>query len=369
MRCMQKMAANVEFLGYEISEKQIDVGDSQRSLLMGEYNLTLICELTVCCGGENVTGKIGPRLTHDTGWRLIWKRLKNDRLLYLMILPALIWYIMFCYVPMGGMVLAFKTYRYDMGVLGSPWCGLENFKMMFTDKDSLAAIRNTFIISFGKLLIGFPFPIIVAVLLNELRNGRTKKFFQTVFTFPHFISWVVLSSIFINLFSNYGLVNQLLQQFDLPTISPLIDPKLFRPFLWLSATWKEFGWDAIIYLAALAGIDQQLYEAADIDGATRWQKMRHITWPGIRSVVCIMLILQVGNIMNGASFNQVFNLYSAPVYGVGDILDTFVQRYTFKKGANFGYTTAVSLFKSLVGVVMITLANKTVTRAGEQGLF
>ena len=245
----------------------------------------------------------------------------------------------------------------------------ENFKMMFTNKDSIAAIKNTFIISFGKLIFQFPIPIIIAVLLNELRSAKSKRFFQTVFTFPHFISWVVLSSIFVNLFSNYGLVNQLLQHFSLPTISPLIDPKLFRPFLWTSSTWKEFGWDAIIYLAALAGIDQQLYEAAEIDGATRWQKIIHITWPGIRSVVCIMLILQVGNIMNGASFNQVFNLYSAPVYGVGDILDTYVQRYTFEKGANFGYTTAVSLFKSLVGVIMITLANKTVTRAGEQGLF
>lgn len=313
--------------------------------------------------------RCGARLTPDSGWRGIQKRLRRDKLLYLMILPALIWYIMFCYVPMGGMVLAFKTYRYDMGIFQSPWCGWENFKTLFTDRDALAAIRNTFIISFGKLLFQFPVPIVIAVLLNELRNGRTKKFFQTVFTFPHFISWVVLASIFTNLFSSYGLVNHLLQYFDLPIISPLIDPQLFRPFLWTSSTWKEFGWDAIIYLAALVGIDQQLYEAAEIDGATRWQKMRHITWPGIRSVVCIMLILQIGNIMNGASFNQIFNLYSAPVYGVGDILDTYVQRYTFEKGANFGYTTAVSLFKSLVGVVMITLANKAVTKAGEQGLF
>lgn len=311
----------------------------------------------------------GLRLTDRSKWHNITKRLKNDRLLYLLLLPALVWYIMFCYVPMGGMVLAFKTYRYDMGIFQSPWCGLANFEMMFTDKDSLAAIRNTFIISFGRLLFQFPVPIIIAVLLNELRNGKTKKFFQTVFTFPHFISWVVLASIFVNLFSNYGLVNQLLQHAGLPTISPLIDPQLFRPFLWISNIWKEFGWDSIIYLAALTGIDQQLYEAAEIDGASRWRKMINITWPGIRSVVCIMLILQIGNIMNGASFNQVFNLYSAPVYGVGDILDTYVQRYTFEKGANFGYTTAVSLFKSLVGVVMITLANKIVTRSGEQGLF
>ncbi len=297
------------------------------------------------------------------------KRLRNDWMLYLMLLPAIVWYLLFSYVPMGGIVLAFKNFRYDLGVLMSPWAGLDHFRRMFSDPDFMIALKNTLIISFGKLLFLFPIPILVAITLNELQSVRMRRFFQTVFTFPHFISWVVLAIIFTNLFSNYGLVNQLLQHFDLPTISPLSNSKLFRPFLWISAGWKEFGWDAVIYLAALAGIDQDLYEAADLDGASRLQKIRHITWPGIRSVVCIMLILQVGNLLGSVSFDQVFNLYSAPVYGVGDILDTFVQRQTFQLGANFGYTTAVGLFKSVVNVIMITLANKIVTRAGEPGLF
>ena len=297
------------------------------------------------------------------------KRLKNDRLLYLMLLPALIWYILFSYVPMGGIVMAFKDYRYNLGPLFSPWVGLEHFRTMFSDPDFLSALRNTLIISFGKLVFLFPIPILVAITLNELQSKKMRRVFQTVFTFPHFISWVVLAIIFTNLFSNYGLVNQLLQAADLPTISPLSNPKLFRPFLWISAGWKEFGWDAVIYLAALSGIDPDLYEAADLDGASRLQKIRHITWPGIRSVVCIMLILQVGNLLGSVSFDQVFNLYSAPVYGVGDILDTFVQRQTFQLGANFSYTTAVGLFKSVVNVLMITVANKIVTRAGEPGLF
>ena len=286
-----------------------------------------------------------------------------------MLLPAMIWYLLFCYVPMGGIVMAFKNFRYDMGPLLSPWVGLEHFRTMFGDPDFLIALKNTLIISFGKLLFLFPVPILVAITLNELQSVKMRRFFQTVFTFPHVISWVVLAIIFTNLFSNYGLVNQLLQAAGLPTVSPLSNPGLFRPFLWVSAGWKEFGWDAVIYLAALAGIDPDLYEAADLDGASRLQKIRHITWPGIRGVVCIMLILQVGNLLGSVSFDQVFNLYSAPVYSVGDILDTFVQRQTFQLGANFGYTTAVGLFKSVVNVLMTTLANRIVTRAGEPGLF
>ena len=310
-----------------------------------------------------------PRCAAELRRATLKKRIHNDRLLYLMLVPAVVWYLLFCYLPMGGIVLAFKDYHYNLGVLMSPWNGLENFRQMFSDPDFLRALKNTLLISFGKLLFLFPIPILVALTLNELQSKRMRRFFQTVFTFPHFISWVVLAIIFTNLFSNYGLVNQLLRQFDLPTISPLSNPRLFRPFLWISAGWKEFGWDAVIYLAALASIDQDLYEAADLDGASRLQKIRHITWPGIRSVVCIMLILQVGNLLGSVSFDQVFNLYSAPVYSVGDILDTFVQRQTFQLGANFGYTTAVGLFKSVVNVVMITLANKIVTRAGEPGLF
>lgn len=286
-----------------------------------------------------------------------------------MILPAIIWYILFCYLPMGGAILAFKEYRYDMGILGSPWCGLENFKMMFNDRAFLQALKNTLIFSAGKLLFHFPIPIITAILLNEIKNQKIKKFFQTVFTFPHFISWVVLASIFMNLFSSSGVINQILLSLGFEQFSPLISSTLFRPFIWISNIWKEFGWDTIIYMAALTGISPTLYEAAEIDGANRFQKIVHITLPGIRSIICIMLILQVGNIMGGASFNQIFNLYSPAVYSVGDIIDTFVQRYTFEMGANFGYTTAVGLFKSVIGIIMLTITNKIVTKSGEQGLF
>ncbi|RPF47687.1 carbohydrate ABC transporter membrane protein 1 (CUT1 family) [Hydrogenoanaerobacterium saccharovorans] len=299
----------------------------------------------------------------------IWKQMKNDWLLYAMLLPVLVWYLIFCYLPMGGVTLAFKNYRYDMGLWGSPWVGFEHFKTMFQDAEFWRAFKNTLIFSFGKLLFHFPVPIVVAILLNEIRHPRTKKFFQTVFTFPHFISWVVLSGILINMFASNGIVNQLFGVLGLPEVSPLVSLTSFRPFIWVSNIWKEFGWDSIIYMAALTGIDPQLYEAASIDGANRLQKMRHITWPGIRGTVCIMLILQIGGIMGGASFDQVFNLYSSPVYPVADIIDTYVFRQSFSVGTNFGYTTAIGLLKSLIGVIMITVANKVVTKAGEEGLY
>lgn len=286
-----------------------------------------------------------------------------------MILPGIIWYIIFCYAPMGGTILAFKSYRYDMGILKSPWVGLENFRNMFSDKAFLQAFKNTIIFSIGRLLFHFPTPIIVAVLLNEIKNIRLKKLFQTIFTFPHFISWVVLASIFTNLFSSNGLVNQVLVNNGFSQFSPLISPDGFRGLIWISNIWKEFGWDSIIYMAAFTSIDPTLYEAAEVDGAGRFGKMIHITLPGIKHIIAIMLILEIGNIMGSASFNQIFNLYSPPVYGVADILDTFVQRYTFEMGVNFGYTTAVGLFKSVIGVTMIMLVNKLVVKTGEQGLF
>lgn len=297
------------------------------------------------------------------------QRIRNDWILYAMLLPVLVWYFVFCYLPMGGITLAFKNYRYDTGLWSSPWIGLTHFQTMFKDAEFWTAFKNTLIFSFGKLLFHFPVPIIVAILLNEITHPRVKKFFQTVFTFPHFISWVVLSGILINMFASNGIINQVLSAVGLAEVSPLMSIESFRPFIWISNIWKEMGWDAIIYMAALTGIDPQLYEAAGIDGANRLQKMRHITWPGIRSTVCIMLILQIGGIMGGASFDQVFNLYSAPVYPVADIIDTYVYRQSFMVGTNFGYTTAVGLLKSVIGVVMITAANKIVTKSGEEGLY
>ena len=297
------------------------------------------------------------------------KRIRNNWMFYAMLVPVLVWYLIFCYLPMGGITLAFKEFRFDMGLWRSPIVGFKHFKAMFSDREFWTAFTNTIIFSLGKLVFHFPVPIIVAVLLNEIKISKVKKVFQTIFTFPHFISWVVLSGILINIFASNGIVNQTLGALGMEKIAPIIEVGSFRWFIWLSNIWKEFGWDAIIYMAALTSIDPQLYEAAEIDGAGRLGKMLHITWPGIRGIVSVMLILQIGGIMSGASFDQVFNLYSAPVYPVGDIIDTYVYRKSFMVGANFGYTTAIGLLKSVIGVALLLTANKAVNKMGEEGLF
>ncbi|MEG0319643.1 MAG: ABC transporter permease subunit [Niameybacter sp.] len=314
--------------------------------------------------------QVAQEVVVKSNWQRTCQRISNDKLLYLLIVPVLLWYLMFCYLPMGGLTLAFKEFRYDMGLWDSPWVGFQNFKMMFEDMEFWRALKNTLIFSFGKLVFHFPTPIILAILLNEITRPRLKKFYQTIFTFPHFISWVVLAGVLTNMFASNGIINQVLGTLGMDAISPLVSESAFRPFIWISNIWKEIGWDSIIYLAAFASIDPGLYEAAGIDGANRWQKMVHISWPGIKSTVVIMFILAVGQIMtNGANFDQIFNLYSSPVYSVADTIDTYVFRKSFVRGGNFGYTTALGLFKSVVGVILLTTTNKIVTKSGEQGLF
>ncbi|MEF9960566.1 MAG: ABC transporter permease subunit [Niameybacter sp.] len=314
--------------------------------------------------------QVAQEVVVKSNWQRTCQRISNDKLLYLLIVPVLLWYLMFCYLPMGGLTLAFKEFRYDMGLWDSPWVGFQNFKMMFEDMEFWRALKNTLIFSFGKLVFHFPTPIILAILLNEITRPRLKKFYQTIFTFPHFISWVVLAGVLTNMFASNGIINQVLGTLGMDAISPLVSESAFRPFIWISNIWKEIGWDSIIYLAAFASIDPGLYEAAGIDGANRWQKMVHVSWPGIKSTVVIMFILAVGQIMtNGANFDQIFNLYSSPVYSVADTIDTYVFRKSFVRGGNFGYTTALGLFKSVVGVILLTTTNKIVTKSGEQGLF
>lgn len=298
------------------------------------------------------------------------KRIQNNALLYVMLVPVLAWYIIFCYFPMAGITLAFKEYRFDGGLWNSPWIGLDHFIKMLSDANFLIAVKNTLIFSLGGIVLQMPCAIILAILVNEVKGKRGKKFFQTVITFPHFISWVVLAGILTNLFGSSGIINQLLNAVGFSPVSPLTEPGAFRAFVWGSNIWKEIGWDSIIYIAAITSIDTGLYEAAEVDGAGRLQKIWHITLPGIRSTIVIMLILAVGQMMNNGRFDQIFNLYTPMVYSTADTLDTYIFRETFTKGSlNFGYSTAIGLFKSVIGVIMITVSNKISTVFGEQGLF
>lgn len=298
------------------------------------------------------------------------KRIQNNALLYVMLVPVLAWYIIFCYFPMAGITLAFKEYRFDGGLWNSPWIGLDHFIKMLSDANFLIAVKNTLIFSLGGIVLQMPCAIILAILINEVKGKQGKKFFQTVITFPHFISWVVLAGILTNLFGSSGIINQLLNTVGFSPVSPLTEPGAFRAFVWGSNIWKEIGWDSIIYIAAITSIDTGLYEAAEVDGAGRMQKIWHVTLPGIRSTIVIMLILAVGQMMNNGRFDQIFNLYTPMVYSTADTLDTYIFRETFTKGSlNFGYSTAIGLFKSVIGVIMITVSNKISTVFGEQGLF
>lgn len=303
--------------------------------------------------------------------KILWKY----RYFYLMLFPVLIWYLIFCYFPIYGSILAFKEFDFSKGIWGSPWVGWRNFADLLRDYDYWTAFKNTLWISCGKLLFCFPAPIVLAVLLNEIGRSKLKKFYQTVFTFPHFLSWVVLSGIIINILASNGLFNQLAALFGYAPSSPLTDPAKFRAILYISQIWKEIGWDAIIYLAALAGINPELYEAAEVDGANRLQRMLHITWPGIRGTVTILFILTVGQFMSGggavtgSSFDQVVNLYNPSVYQVGDIIDTFIYRISFTMGGNFGYMTAAGLIKSVINLTLLYSANSFVKKLGEPGLF
>lgn len=310
------------------------------------------------------------QITTKQGRRKIAKKIKNDSLLYLMLIPVLAWYLIFCYVPMAGVSLAFKNFRFDGGLWHSPWVGMDNFIKMLSDGDFMNAVKNTLIIGIGGIVFQMPCAIGLAILINELKGRWNKKIFQTVVTFPHFISWVVLAGILTNLFGSTGIINQILNAVGISSVSPLTNPNSFRPFIWVSNIWKEIGWDSIIYIAAITSIDTGLYEAAEVDGASRLQKIWHVTLPGIRATIVIMLIMAVGQLMNNGRFDQIFNLYSPTVYATADTLDTYIFRETFTKGSlNFGYSTAIGLFKSVIGVILITVSNKISTSLGEQGLF
>jgi putative aldouronate transport system permease protein len=297
----------------------------------------------------------------------LWKRVLAGRIYYLLLLPAILYYIIFAYIPMYGVVLAFKSFKFNMGIVGSPWVGFDNFRTLMTYSDFWVAFRNTIIISFGRLVFQFPVAIILALLLNEVLKSTMKRIFQTVFTFPHFISWVVLSGVLINLLGDSGIVNQMLVELGLPKIALLIDASAFRWLLFITDNWKEAGWGAIIYLAAISGINPEMYEAAYVDGANRWQQLWSITLPSIYSTISIMLILAVGGTMNGG-FDQIFNLYSASVYNVAEIIDTLVYRLGFQVGTNYGLVTAIGLFKSVVGLIMLAGANYAVKKMGQEGL-
>lgn len=297
-----------------------------------------------------------------------WRQYKKNKALFLLLAPVLIWYTVFHYGPMYGIQLAFKDFYVMKGIADSPWVGLKHFHYMFAmSPDFWKIIKNTLVISFYQIVFGFPAPIILALLFNEVRLTVFKKVAQTISYLPHFLSWIVLGGIMINLLSpESGVVNYFIKELGFKPIYFLGDESWFRFTLVVSAIWKEVGWGMIIYLAALAGIDQQLYEAAVIDGANRWKQTLHITIPSILPVITILLILRVGHILD-AGFDQIFTLYTPAVYDVADVLDTYVYRVGLQN-AQYSLTTAVGIFKNVVALILVLSANYIVKKLGQEGI-
>lgn len=297
----------------------------------------------------------------------VLKKMYGYREIYIMLIPAFLYYFIFCYGPMYGVILAFKDYWASKGIWGSPWVGLANFKEIFASTKFWQVFRNTLIINIGRLVFGFPVPIILSLLINEMGSMKYKRCIQTIIYLPHFISWVVISGILFALLSNDGMVNSLLAEFGLDKINFLTSTKAFRPLVIISDIWKEMGWGTIIYLAAISGISQDMYEAAEIDGANRFKRILYITLPSILPTISVLLIMKLGGLMAG-SFDQIFNLYNEAVYEVGDIIDTYNYRTGLTQG-RFATATAVGLFLNLINMIMLIASDKSSKAMGGSGLY
>ncbi|MBO9610991.1 MAG: sugar ABC transporter permease, partial [Paenibacillaceae bacterium] len=286
---------------------------------------------------------------------------------FVLLLPALVYIAVFNYVPMYGITIAFKEFNFSKGILGSPWVGFDNFDRMFQSGFS-RVLRNTMVISLLKIVCVFGGSILFALLLNEIRGKRFKRLTQNISYLPHFLSWVIIGSILTEMLSpSTGVVNRAIAHFGGTPIYFLADRNWFLAIVVASDVWQSVGWGSIVYLAAIASIDPQLYESAKMDGAGRFRRMFSITVPSIMNVVVIMLLLQVGHILN-AGFDQIFNLYNFKVYEVADILDTFAYRIGLEKG-DYSLSTAISLFKNVVGLALVLVVNKMANRFGHTGLW
>lgn len=296
-------------------------------------------------------------------------KLLRELPLHLMLLPAVVFLFIFHYLPMAGITIAFQKFIPAKGLFGpQQWIGLSNFEYVFKLPSFIGVIWNTVYISLMKIILGLLVPIIIAIMLNEVKQKRLKTYIQTAVYLPHFLSWVVLGGIFIDIFSpSNGLINRLITALGGKPIFFLGDNKWFPTTLIITETWKEFGYGTIVYLAAITGIDPSLYEAAQIDGANRWRQTLHVTLPGMRMVIVLLMVLNLGNLLN-AGFDQVFNMYSPPVYESGDIIDTFVYRIGLLD-AQFGVATAVGLFKSVVSLTFISVSYYCAYRFADYRIF
>lgn len=295
-------------------------------------------------------------------------KLKRNIPLHLMLLPGLLIVIIFVYIPLAGSVMAFQNYKLTRGILGSEWVGFKNFIYAFNMGNFLPVIRNTLVISLFKVVLGIFVEVSFALLLNEITHKLCKKFFQTIIYLPYFLSWVILSGVFISLLSpSGGLVNQFINWLGLDSIYFLGDNKWFPGTMIVTDIWKTFGYGTVVFLAALTSIDKSLYEAASIDGASRWKQTLHITLPGISTMIILITVMGIGNILS-AGFDQIYNMLSPSVYASGDIIDTLVYRLAIEQG-QYSVSTAVGLMKSVVSFILISLAYFSADKFADYKIF
>lgn len=285
-----------------------------------------------------------------------WKLALGNWDMYLLLVPGLIFLLLFKYSPMYGVVIAFQDFNIFSGIGGSEWVGLEQFQRLVHSEDFLKVLTNTLLISFYKIAILFPIPILIALILNEVRKMFFKRTIQTIIYLPHFLSWVIISGLFVNILSpSGGLVNEIIRSFGREPITFLQDNAFFRSVVVFTAGWKETGWNAIIFIAAIAGIDQEQYEAASIDGAGRIRKMISISLPGILPTIVLMFILRIGGLLE-AGTEQILTMYNPLVYDSGDVIGTYVYRMGLGQ-QDYSFSTAVGLFNSVVGFLLIVGGN------------
>ena len=300
-----------------------------------------------------------------------WYRLRYDlktrTVLYLMMIPVMVYFFIFCYGPMYGVIIAFKNYSPGRGILGSRWVGLQNFRMFFSDVYFVRIFRNTLLLNFYTLLFGFPAPIILALMLNEVRHNGFKRTVQTITYMPHFISVMVVCGMIIDFVSLNGVINDVISAVGGTRVSMLTQAKYFRSIYVISGIWQEIGWGSIVYLAALTAIDSELYDAAMIDGANRWKQILHVTLPGIAPTIIIMFILRIGRMMN-IGFEKILLLYNPGIYETADVIST----YAYRKGLldfNYSYSTTVGLFNSVVNFILVMMTNTISRRVNQMSLW
>lgn len=308
------------------------------------------------------------RRTFPQAVKELGKQIKKHPILYLMILPALAYFVVFKYIPMYGILIGFKDFKATKGIWGSDWAGLKYFNLLFRDMAFRNAFVNTVIISMLKLVTSFLFSITLALLLNEFRSNKIKSAVQTVIYMPHFLTWVVIAGLLNNVFgTGNGVLNYLITSLGGEPVDILSNPNNFRALVVITNLIKEGGWGSIIYMAAITSISPELYEAARMDGANRWQQMRSITLPALLPTASIMLIMSLGNVMDGG-FDQIFVLYNSAVMSVGDIIDTLIYRKSLID-INYSYGAAAGLLKSVIGLVLVVITNKVVKKMGQEGLY